>query len=173
MISCGETCPKPIPVSRLQNRRSILTLCLLLSLSISLSRGTSENKITTNLEFHGAAASSSPHSLLYVPSSNTVIYASNFIINLARRLSLPLKSGDDDGIQTITIIMMTVVVVLCCTKLIKPCARKHYHKILMVFVRLRSSPTTGFVWLKLTRRWAVITAIKSVNGVNASLTTCC
>jgi elongator complex protein 2 len=40
-------------------------------------------KITTKLELHGAAASSSPHSILYLPDKS-IMYTSNCIINIAK-----------------------------------------------------------------------------------------
>jgi len=40
-------------------------------------------KITSKLELHGAAASSSPHSILYLPDKS-IMYTSNCIINIAK-----------------------------------------------------------------------------------------
>ena len=50
----------------------------------------------TTLELHGAAASSSPHSLVYLPSDETVIYPSSSVLNLAR----PNKLCDEEGTET-------------------------------------------------------------------------
>lgn len=59
-------------------------------------------KLTSKLELHGAAATSSPHSLIYLPSpDNSVIYASNCIINIAKPIKDEKKNhidGEEDDV---------------------------------------------------------------------------
>ncbi len=51
-------------------------------------------KLTSKLELHGAAATSSPHSLIYLPSpDDSIIYASNCIINIAKPIQ---DSGEEE-----------------------------------------------------------------------------
>jgi WD40 repeat protein len=61
-------------------------------------------KATTSLELHGAAASSSPHSILYLPGQS-ILYASNCILNIATPVNVTLddKSVDDDSSVVYTV----------------------------------------------------------------------
>ena len=55
-------------------------------------------KVTSSLELHGAAASSSPHSVLYLPGKvQSILYASNCILNIATPVSLD-NEADDSGV---------------------------------------------------------------------------
>mmetsp|Transcript_12089 Transcript_12089/g.22616 ORF Transcript_12089/g.22616 Transcript_12089/m.22616 type:complete len:1103 (-) Transcript_12089:973-4281(-) len=52
--------------------------------------------VTSELEFHGAAASSSPHSILRL-DDHSIMYASNCILNIAiPKIPLRVNSNDDD-----------------------------------------------------------------------------
>ena len=51
-------------------------------------------KVISKLELHGVAATSSPHSLIYLPSPDeSILYASGSTVNIAT----PVKDRDDDG----------------------------------------------------------------------------
>ncbi|GFH47230.1 hypothetical protein CTEN210_03705 [Chaetoceros tenuissimus] len=63
--------------------------------------------VTSSLSFHGAAASSSPHSILHLnfdekdQSTGSILYASNCIVNIASAQSLHLDNESDDIIYNV------------------------------------------------------------------------